>query len=140
MSGLMSRNKGKRGEREVVKALQPVVDKVYTKLGLEIPILERNLMQSHRGGYDIVGLEWLALEVKYQEQLNLSGWWEQCKKQTKEGQEPVLIYRKNNARWRVMMYGRLHAGTSHIRCPVNVELDPFLVYFEHRLMHELKPT
>ena len=74
MAGLMSRNKGKRGEREVVKLLQPVVNEVYESLGLEPPLLERNLMQSHKGGCDLAGLDWLALEVKYQEQQQMTSW------------------------------------------------------------------
>ena len=79
MSGGFSREKGKRAEREVVKLLQPVVTKVYQEAGKEIPLLERNLMQSHKGGHDIVGLEWMALEVKHHETLQISQWWEQKK-------------------------------------------------------------
>lgn len=77
MSGNMSRNKGQRGEREVVKLLQPIINRVYGSRAVEPPQLERNLMQSHKGGFDIVGLEWMALEVKYQESANLNGWWKQ---------------------------------------------------------------
>lgn len=100
MSGNMSRNKGQRGEREVVKLLQPIVDKVYGSLGLTPPVLERNLMQSHKGGFDIAGLHWMALEVKYQETLNVGMWWNQTLAQAnvdingnplRKGQPPVPL-------------------------------------------------
>lgn len=77
MGGAMSRNKGQRGEREVIKLLQPTVTRCYMEKGLDVPSLERNLMQSRAGGFDIVGLEWMALEVKRQEVLNVNLWWKQ---------------------------------------------------------------
>lgn len=137
MAGLMSRNKGKRGEREVVKLLQPVVNEVYQSLGLEPPVLERNLMQSHKGGFDLVGLDWLALEVKYQEQTQLTTWWEQCKRQAGKDREPVLFHRKNHATWKVRMFGYLVAGGQRVRCPVDITPEAFLAYLRLRLMKEL---
>lgn len=139
MAGLMSRNKGKRGEREVVKLLQPVVNEVYQSLGLEPPALERNLMQSHKGGCDLAGLDWLALEVKYQEQEQMTSWWDQCKRQAKPDREPVLFYRKNNAKWKVRMFGCLVAGGQRVRCPVDITPEAFLAYLRLRLMKELSP-
>ena len=100
MSGLYSRNRGKRGEREVIKLIQPVVNEVYQSLGKEPPELERNLMQSHKGGCDLAGLDWLSLEVKYQEAENMTSWWEQTKRQAGKEREAVLFYRKNHAKWR----------------------------------------
>lgn len=81
MGGLMSRNKGQRGEREVIALLQPTVDRLYVQAGYPTPILARNLSQSREGGFDIAGLEWLAIEVKYQENENVKGWWEQACRQ-----------------------------------------------------------
>lgn len=137
MSGGFSREKGKRAEREVVKLLQPVVTKVYQEAGKEVPMLERNLMQSHKGGHDIVGLEWMALEVKHHETLQISQWWEQTKKQAGKTRVPVLIYKQNRIKWRVLMFGYLPAGTERVRCPCDVSLEAFLVYFESRLRHEV---
>lgn len=137
MAGLMSRNKGKRGEREVIRLIQPVVNEVYQSLGLEPPVLERNLMQSHKGGFDLVGLDWLALEVKYQEQTQLTAWWEQCKRQAGKDREPVLFHRKNNAKWRVRMVGTLDAGSRRVRCPVDISVEAFLAYLRIRLELEL---
>src|SRR5438045_4158293 len=77
MGGLMSRNKGKRAERQVIDLLQPIVDHCYKEAGLKPLLLQRNTVQSDQGGFDIIGLEWLALEVKHQEILNVDAWWQQ---------------------------------------------------------------
>lgn len=101
MAGKMSRNKGKRGEREIIALLQPVVSEVYTAHGLEPPVLKRNTMQSDGGGFDIHGLEWCALEVKRQETLCLPAWWRQTLRQAGPGTLPVLAYRQSREPWRV---------------------------------------
>jgi hypothetical protein len=140
---LNARAKGQRGEREVVALLQPVVTKVYHAAGLPAPELERNLMQSRKGGYDIVGLDWFALEVKRHENLGLSGireWWEQCTRQAAEGQEAVLFYRPNRLHWLIKMYGYLCVGPNggyRVRSPVTVDLPTFLMWFELRLTRDL---
>src|SRR5690606_36287786 len=128
VAGLMSRNKGERAEREVIKLLQPVVNEVYRSLGLEPPMLERNLMQAHKGGCDLVGLDWLALQVKHQEQQQVASWWEQCKRQAAPDREPVPFYRRNHAKWRVRMFGYLVAGGRRVRCPVDITTEDFLAY------------
>lgn len=130
MGGNMSRDKGQRGEREICKLLQPVVNEVYESKGLLPPVLERNLMQTRNGGFDIAGLDWIALEIKRHETLQIPAWWAQTKEQAlvkqrsgggkgctagePQGQGsrpyeriPVLMYRKNRSPWRVMMYGYL---------------------------------
>jgi hypothetical protein len=137
MSRINVRTKGQSGEREVIKILQPVVIEVYEQFGLIPPDLERNLMQSMKGGHDIIGLDWMALEVKRQETLSISNWWDQAKTQSKIGQEPILIYRQSHRLWRVMMFGFLPAGASKIRCPVDINLESFLLYFKYRLIAEL---
>lgn len=137
MGGSMSRSKGQRGEREVIGLLQPVVIKVYGSLGLEPPKLERNLMQTARGGYDILGLEWLALEVKRHETLAVESWWQQCLRQARQDQDPVLLYRKNRCPWRVRMYGYLLPGGG-LPLPVDIALDGFLSYVQGRLERELR--
>lgn len=132
-------NKGKNGEREVVKLLQPIVDRVYSSLGMEVPNLLRNQMQSAVGGYDIVGLDWLALEVKRQETLNLNAWWKQVNKAAREGQEPVVIFRQNHKKWRVLMYVWLHTGgTGHTKVRAEVAIDDWLAWLEARMLYEAK--
>lgn len=92
-----ARAKGQRGEREAIAVLQPIVDVVY---GPGVLVLERNLTQTRGGGYDIVGLPWLALEVKRQESGSSSQWWRQTIRQAKPGQVPVLMWRGNRQPWR----------------------------------------
>ena len=113
MGGSMSRDKGQRAERAAIKLLQPVVNKVYAKYGRDAPVLQRNQLQSHMGGEDMVGLLWLALEVKHQEALNVEAWWAQCVKQCKGIREPVLLYKQNNVKWRVRIWAAIvvHGST-----------------------------
>ena len=142
--GGFARAKGQRGERAVVKLLQPIINSVYAEFELEgdqVPDLQRNQMQSHKGGYDIVGLDWLALEVKHQETLNLNSWWLQATTQAKDSKIPVLIYKQNRVKWRVVMYGYLPVGGDWIdwpRTPVDITLEAFLVYFRLMVANELR--
>ena len=138
MSGRRALNKGKRGEREVVKLLQEALDEVTEELAVPRIQVGRNHDQWHLGGFDIKGLEWCAIEVKYQEQFNVAKWWEQCKAQAVNGRIPILFYRKNNVKWRVRMFGYLSAEKPRVRCPVEIDLYPFLVYFKSTVKAELK--
>lgn len=110
MAGNMSRNKGQRGEREaaalIMKWSAEVVDTLRDYgYDVEDVKVERNLNQTRvgsGGSYDLVGIEWLALEVKRQETLNVNAWWAQTVKQCGEDQEPLLMYRQNNQKWKFM--------------------------------------
>ena len=133
MAGKMSRNKGQRGEREVIKLLQPVVDRSFERFGMVPPCLQRNLLQAHTGGHDVFGLDWLALEVKYHETVNLSPWWAQTLRQCGHGQTPVLIWRKSRVPWRVRMYGHV----DQVKAVVDLDLPPFLEWLETRICTEL---
>ena len=133
MGKINVRDKGQRGEREVIALLQPVVNRTYEAAGLEPPLLQRNQMQSHKGGYDIVGLDWLALEVKFQESFNVERWWVQCNQQCKEGQLPVLFYRKSRVAWRVRTYGYLDAEQLLVRGVVDISLETFLFFVEKKI-------
>lgn len=101
-------------------------------------------MQSMKGGYDIIGLEWFALEVKRHEKVtgaSTLSWWVQCKRQAAEGQEPVLFYRPNNINWRIMMYGYVCVGPNggpRVKTVVDIDLAAFLVWFEMRMIHQLR--
>ena len=132
--------KGKRAEREMVKILQPVVVKAWATVGgmpATCPVLSRNLVQSRQGGYDLVGLDWLALEVKHHETLKVRDWWSQALRQARTDQTPVLVYKKNNVKWRAVVWGYVPAGAKRIRCPVDIDLESFLLWFEHRVLDEL---
>ena len=110
--GKMSKQKGKRGEREV----KDLHNEFFIDQGLDIR-LERNQMQSAVGGYDLVGLDFLAIEVKHCEVFQLAKWWAQTMNQMKDGQVPVLFYRRNRVPWRVMMIG----------CVINSDEQPAMI-------------
>lgn len=137
--GAMQRNKGKRGEREVIAYLQPVLNKVYGQAGLEPPQLQRNALQCDSGGCDVVGLDWMAPEVKYCETLVLPKWWRQAEQQAKPHQMPVLFYRRNGMKWRVKLLLVAMAGRATcVQVEATMELPEFLRWFEARVQEELK--
>lgn len=160
MGGKFSRDKGQRAERAVIALLQPIVDKVFAEVGLPPAVLQRNLMQSMCGGFDIVGLDWMALEVKHHEKLQTRDWWEQTVSQSKSGnisRLPVLFYKSNGLKWHVMMEGLVEIEKDvwvsevdvdgkkvvqgirgkKVRCPVTISQESFLLFFEHKLRSEL---
>ncbi len=130
-------NKGKQGERESIKFLQPTVDQVYAHLGLDAPQLFRNQNQSALGGYDIDGLPWLALEIKRQEQLSINAWWKQVNKACAEGQVPVVMFRQNRKKWRFLTNVWLHTGgRGHIMVRAELSPEDFLEWFKDRVQYE----
>ena len=142
--GRMSREKGKRGEREVITILQPVVTELYTTLGLPAPVLKRNTLQCDGGGSDVAfeedgtrGLAWLALEVKFHANPAVNTWWKQTLAHCGQQQTPVLIYRRNNVDWKVRMFVTVAAGPQAVTVAATVSLEDFLRYFRARVTHEL---
>lgn len=130
-------NKGKQGERDAIKFLQPIVDRVYSELQQVAPQLFRNQNQSALGGYDIDGLPWLALEIKRQEQLNLNAWWNQVLKACGHSQTPVVMFRQNRKQWRFLTWGYLHTGGSgHMRARVELTKEDFLQWFYNKCQYE----
>ena len=135
-TGAFANAKGKRGEREAVRVLQPTIDKVYGARGLEPPKMYRNQNQSADGGYDLASdaTSWMALEIKRCETLCIKKWWKQCVSQGSPEQVPVLMYRQSRKQWKVMMYGVLIVGGGvRVKSPVTVDLEAFLTYFEAKL-------
>lgn len=95
--GLMSRMKGKRGEREVAKRLR----RIYGD-GI------RRGNQSRRGDDepDIVGCPtWLHVEVKYQARTDLKNWWSKACSEAPQPVEVVAVYwrRTGERHWKVTM-------------------------------------
>lgn len=135
--GAMSRRKGAKGEREIIKLLQPIVDEVYQSVDIEAPRLQRNALQSDGGGFDIVGLDWVALECKRCETLGVSVWWQQCVRQAGRDREPILLYRRSNEQWRVQLYATLYPDSTALRVAVTVDIRTFLHYFRRRLVEKL---
>lgn len=149
----MARNKGKRGERMVIDWLQPIVDEICLDLNIKQVLLQRNTVQSDRGGSDIVGLPWLAAEVKNCESngpANLDKWWEQTIKQAHEWADhtitptPVLFYTSNHRPIRVRMMGAIAAPEDNriawVYSMVDVSAEDFERYFRSRTKLEFLRT
>ena len=89
--GKTSREKGKRGEREVASLLR--------EYGYDA-----HRGQQYKGGSDspdVVGLDGIHIEVKRTERLDLYGALSQSKSDAGEDR-PVVIHRKNNSEWVVI--------------------------------------
>ena len=110
MAGRSSKTKGKNGEYEARDLIMRWLAPVYVELGHTPPVLKRNVEQVRGGGFDLVGIDWLALEVKRQETLNLTSWWNQTLRQAGSHQLPVLMYRANRQPWRFRMKLRCLVG------------------------------
>jgi len=89
-----SRNKGASAERECAKIIEDL-------LGIKC---RRNLSQYQAGGYDLEGLDGWAIEVKRAKKPLLNQWWQQtCEQAAKNQLKPVLWYRLDNQKWRVVV-------------------------------------
>lgn len=147
MSGLRSRNKGKRAEREVAelfrgwladvasywnKVVQP---DVAPGVDLEALLVQRNQLQSDRGGFDLVGLGDLAVEVKHHEAPSVASWWKQTVEQARRAgphMVPVLFYRSNRQPWRV----RLGVVLGECALPVEMSVEDFsCAWRSHVFLH-----
>jgi hypothetical protein len=132
-----ARSKGQRGEREIIDLLQPHLNEVSSYNQVPPPFLQRNQMQSHQGGYDIVGLPGFAFEVKRVEKDQdgaIAGWWRQCCGQAKAGEEPVLFYRRNGQAWRVMLFTRLDLDAKRrYKIPSVISMPDFIFYLKARV-------
>ena len=140
MAGRMSRNKGARGEREVIALLQPIVDRVCTDCGHPRFVLRRNADQRYAAKqYDVIGLPWIALEVKRVENLSGRGsWWKQVLEATLEFQTPVLAYRKNHAPWTFRLRVPVRCGLKHLVLTTEMAEREFLFWFEHMLITRIR--
>lgn len=78
----MQRTKGATYERTIVNLLK---DSGFANA-------MRNHSQTAIGGYDIIGVEPFAIEVKNHKKLNINAWWKQTTTQATDGLIPVLIY------------------------------------------------
>jgi hypothetical protein len=135
--GRMARCKGARGEREIIDILQPIVDAAYEVAGLEAPRLKRtSSSQADGGGCDVHGIDWLALEVKRCETLQLEAWWRQCVSQAASGQLPALLYRQNGHKWRARTV--VHVNFTTVCVVADMSLDDFCRYFTALLHYWLQ--
>lgn len=94
-----ARAKGRTGEYEARDLIIRWLSPVYEAAAVAMPEVKRNIEQWRSGGYDLVGIEWLALECKRVEQVHLDKWWRQTLAATRPGQVPFLLWRRNRQRW-----------------------------------------
>lgn len=146
-----SRAKGQRAERAVATALNPILGDVCIRAGIPPLKLHRNLVQTRSGGFDLDGLDWIAIEIKHHQEIKskINGWWQQTLRQAgpvedsngvvKYTREPVLIYKANGSRWHVRMFVRAEiAPGKRLRIPADIAWEDFLVWFEMRAMVEAR--
>ncbi|QBQ71162.1 endonuclease [Shewanella phage S0112] len=140
MSGLKSKEKGKAGEREVVKLLQPMVDNACEVVGVEKIQLIRNQNQSAIGGHDIDGIPFMAIEVKRAETLKLDEWWKQALAQAGTDKVPILVFRQDYCRWRYCIQVSIpcwdNAGDIKARAEVTAKV--FNEWFQRVLIQYLR--
>jgi Holliday junction resolvase len=112
--GKPSRDKGKRGERELAAAL--------SKHGYNC---RRGQQYSGANGdADVVGLPGIHIECKRTEKLSLYEAMLQATRDAKPAELPIVFHRRNNCEWLVIM-----------------KLDDFMeLYREWELTNSAKPT
>ena len=90
--GKMSRNKGKRGERELAARLREYG--YDTRRGQQYC--------GANGDADVIGLPGIHIECKRTERLSLYDAMAQAKADARLGEMPVVMHRKNNSEWLVI--------------------------------------
>lgn len=91
--GKMSREKGKRGERELAKKLK--------EYGYEAKRVQQ--FCGSNGDADVDGLDGIHIECKRVEKLNIYDAIAQSKSDARLGELPTVFHRKNNCEWLVTM-------------------------------------
>lgn len=129
----MARDKGKRGEREIADRFIEIMESIENKLWSKVKHsqeVKRNTLQSDRGGFDLVGIPGLAIEIKRCETLALGSWWSQCLAQARHGLMPVLFYRQSRKPWMVRTYTCIAIGPSSHWVVSDFEADGFFKFYE----------
>lgn len=87
-----SKKKGAKGERELANKLK--------EYGYNC---RRGQQYSGLEGEDVVGLDYIHIECKRVERLDLTSAMEQSKRDSEKGQFPAVFHRRNNEKWKVTM-------------------------------------
>lgn len=88
-----SRQKGARGERSLAKKLQEYG--YNTRRGQQYCGIE--------GDADVVGIDGLHIECKRAQQVRDEVFLQQAERDAKEGEIPVVMYRRNHEEWKVTL-------------------------------------
>lgn len=91
--GKTSRDKGKRGEREVARKLR--------EHGYDA--IRGQQYCGTAGDADVIGIPGIHIEVKRTEKLHLYDALYQAKNDARDGEIPVVFHRKNDCNWVVIM-------------------------------------
>jgi hypothetical protein len=117
-----SRTKGASAERELSRLLGD-------RLGIPF---ERNLSQCRAGGFDLIGLDQLAIEVKRCEKLSIPQWWQQARQQA-TGKIPILAFRQSRRPWAIIVpLGWLCPGDWGENATAQLSLDSFVELLKKR--------
>lgn len=87
-----SKKKGAKGERELANKLK--------EYGYNC---RRGQQYNGLEGEDVVGLDYIHIECKRVERLDLGSAMYQARKDSKDGQLPAVFHRKNRSNWLVTM-------------------------------------
>lgn len=135
--GKMARDKGARGEREV----KDLYNALFERIGYNVAMQRNSSGQADGGGYDLVGLQYLAIEVKWQETNYSKAWWSQCIAQCKEGQIPVLWYRRSRMPWRIRQWGlALPAQNGSTTVQIELSVEDHLRWLEEKIRSDSDTT
>lgn len=86
-----SKEKGKRGERELANLLKELG--FNTRRGQQY--------NGADGSADVVGIPGLHIECKRAERLNIEEAMKQAEKDARDGEVPAVFHRRNNEAWKV---------------------------------------
>jgi len=107
MAKINIRAKGQNGERELAKWLQMNFNLEHCpQRCLEQVRFGQNTSILNQQGYDLIGFEPFAVEVKRQESLVKRTWWRQCKiaaDRCSTEKIPVVAYRQNRKKWKFLI-------------------------------------
>ena len=109
--GKLSREKGKRGERELVGKLR--------EHGFADAHRSQQFSGKGESAADVIALPAIHIECKRVERLNISDAMAQAKRDAKNGDKPAVFHRKNGEGWLVTMqmddwieiYREFYSGT-----------------------------
>ena len=106
-----SRNKGKKGELEIVHVLK--------ELGFA-EVRRGQQFSGANGDADVIGIKGLHIEVKRRERTDVNNWLIQAKKDARQGELPVVFHRRNHEEWKASC--RLCDFTTLIKAKEELEI------------------
>jgi Holliday junction resolvase len=89
-----SREKGKKAELEIAQILR---NQGHLKVRRGVQYCGSN------GNADVVGVPYVHIEVKRQQKVYDENWLKQSENDARTGEVPIVVYRRNNERWKVLL-------------------------------------